>query len=82
MVAGLFAFILSTLQAFATANGPYWTSQLDESAARGYASVATYWMGEGLATSLLLLLLIPSRTVLFGTIGAIIGQGRRPTHSR
>ena len=82
LAAGLSAFTLSTLQAFATANGPYDTSQLDESAAHGYASVATYWMGEGLVTSLQLLLVVPLCTILFGTIGAIIGQVRRPAHSR
>lgn len=82
LVAGLFAFILSTLQAFATANGPYDTSQLDESAAHGSGSVATYWMGEGLVTSLQLLLAVPLCTVVFGTIGAIIGQVRRPATAR
>ena len=79
LVAGLSAFTMSTLEAFATANGPYDTNQLDESAARGYASVATYRMGEGLATSLLLLLAIPLCTVLFGMVGVIIGQIRRPS---
>lgn len=79
LAAGLSAFTMSTLEAFATANGPYDTNQLDESAARGYASVATYRMGEGLATSLLLLLAIPLCTVLFGVVGVIIGQIRRPS---
>jgi hypothetical protein len=55
--------------------------RVDESAARGYASVATYWMGEGLVTSLFLLLVIPLCTVLFGTFGAIIGQLRRPAQT-
>ncbi|GAA3635500.1 hypothetical protein [Microlunatus ginsengisoli] len=82
VVAGLSAFILSTLQALVTANGPYDTGQLDEAAGHGHASVATYWMGEGLAASLLLLLVVPLCTVLCGTIGAIIGQIRRPAHSR
>jgi len=82
LAAGLSAFTMSTLEAFATANGPCDTNQLDESAARGYASVATYRMGEGLATSLLLLLAIPLCTVLFGVVGVIIGQIRRPAHTR
>ena len=81
LVAGLSAFRMSTLEAFATANGPYDTSQLDESAAHGYASVAAYWMGEGLVTSLFLLLVIPLCTILFGKSGAIIGQLRRPAHT-
>lgn len=74
LVAGLFTFIVSVLEALATADGPYDASQLQESAAHGYTSAAAYWMGEGLATSLLLSLMIPLCTVALGTIGAAIGQ--------
>jgi hypothetical protein len=74
LVAGLVAFVGSVLEALATADGPYDVSQLQESAAHGYTSAATYWMGEGLVTSLFLLLVIPLCTVACGAAGAMFGQ--------
>ena len=69
-------FIAFTIDGFATANGPYDASQRSEYARSGYPSPTAYWLGEDLAASLLLLMIIPCLTIALGTVGAVIANVR------
>jgi hypothetical protein len=76
LTAGIAVFIAFTIAGFATANGPYDASQLAEYAHSGNPSSAAYWMGEDLAASLLLLMIIPCLTIALGSIGTVIATMR------
>ncbi|HEV7650410.1 MAG TPA: hypothetical protein VGP26_19865 [Actinophytocola sp.] len=78
LTAGLAVFITLAIDAFATAAGPYDASQLAEYAHSDSTTIAAYWMGEDLAVSLALLLLIPCLTVVAGALGAAMTPPRRP----
>lgn len=64
LIAGIGVFITVTIYALATVPGTN-------------SDVRTAAMGEGLAMSALLLLLVPCLTVVAGTAGAVIGISRR-----
>ncbi len=81
LIAGLVVFVAITVDAFATAHGPYDAGQVDQFTHTGYVNPAAYWMGEGLATAVMMLLLIPVLTVLVGSLGALAGGLRRPARN-
>ncbi|WP_329000048.1 hypothetical protein OHA18_37160 [Kribbella sp. NBC_00709] len=80
LVAGIAVFVAVAIDGFATADGPYDAGQLSEYAHSGYSSSSAYWMGEDLAESLLLLMIIPCLTISLGIAGAAIANLRGPHH--
>jgi hypothetical protein len=68
LTAGLVVFILLMLDTLATAGG-----HDGEAGRHGFHGGAVYWIGEGLATSLALLVIVPVVTVMVGTLGAVAG---------
>jgi len=81
LIAGLVVFVGLTIDAFATAHGPYDAGQVDQFARTGYPSPPAYWMGEGLAAAVMMLLFIPALTILVGSLGAMAGGVRRPART-
>jgi hypothetical protein len=81
LIAGLVGFVGLAVDAFATAHGPYDASQVDQFTHTGYVNPAAYWMGEGLATAVMMLLFIPVLTILVGSLGAVAGGLRRPARN-
>lgn len=77
LVAGLAVFIANTVDALATAHSSGDASRLPGYIHSGITGSAAYWTGEGLAISLLFLLLIPSVTIILGSLGAVIGNALR-----
>ena len=82
LIAGLTVFIGNAIDAFATAGSSGDATRLPGYADSGISGSAAYWMGEGLAISLLFLLLIPCVTIILGTPGAVIGDTLRPRAAR
>lgn len=82
LVGGLAVFIGNAADAFATAGRSGDATRLAGYAHSGITGSAAYWMGEGLAISLVFLLLIPCVTIILGTLGAVIGDALRPRAGR